>query len=56
MSDKQGCYLLSFVLLLFAVFIGVLAYDNSKNCLTSLASMFIPILTACIVFLIGVNK
>lgn len=54
LSDKEACQLLGIILLIFTIFIGVLAIDNGWK--VSLAAMLIPGLTCVLMFIIGTSK
>lgn len=54
LSDKAACQLLGIILLIFTIFIGVLAIDDGWK--VSLAAMLIPGFTCALMFIIGVNK
>ena len=54
LSDKEACQLLGIILLIFTVFIGVLAIDDGWK--VTLAAMLIPGFTCLLMFIIGTNK
>ena len=55
MTDKEASFCLSFILLLMAIFIGILALD-SHDVTCIFLSMVVPVLSSLIVFIIGLCK
>jgi len=54
LSDKAACQLLGIILLIFTIFIGVLAIDDGWK--VSLAAMLIPGFACLLMFIIGACK